>query len=225
MQPALDVNVMEQKIPLVIATRNPGKTAEIQDLLTDFQVNIKNLDDFGPIPVVEEDGKTFDDNAYKKASFTAKILGIPALADDSGLAVEALDGAPGVLSARYAGENATDEQRCAKLLREMAGKVNRRAAFECVISIAVPSGPALTYEARCEGLIVERPAGQSGFGYDPIFFYPPLRKTFAQLTREEKGRVSHRGRALNEMKQEFHKVLLWIRKHMPLEEKFLYRGG
>ncbi|MEJ2098373.1 MAG: XTP/dITP diphosphatase [Desulfobacterales bacterium] len=216
---------MDKKIPLVIATRNPGKTAEIRDLLTGFQVNIKNLDDFGSIPVVEEDGKTFDDNAYKKASFTAKILGIPALADDSGLVVEALNGAPGLLSARYAGENATDEQRCAKLLREMAGKVNRRAAFECVISIAVPSGPALTYEARCEGLIVEHPAGQSGFGYDPIFFYPPLKKTFAQLTREEKGRVSHRGRALNEMKQEFDKVLVWIRQHMPLEEKFLYKGG
>ena len=213
---------MEKKIPLVIATRNPGKTAEIRDLLTGFPVEIKNLDDFGPIPVVEEDGKTFDDNAYKKASFTAKILGIPALADDSGLVVEALDGAPGVLSARYAGENATDDQRCAKLLQEMIGKTDRRAAFECVISIAVPSGPALTYEARCEGLIFERPAGQNGFGYDPVFFYPPLKKTFAQLTREEKSRVSHRGRALNEMKQEFDKVLIWIRRQMPLEEKVLY---
>jgi XTP/dITP diphosphohydrolase len=213
---------MDKKIPLVIATRNPGKTAEIRDLLKDFAVEIKNLDDLGPIPVAEEDGKTFDDNAYKKASFTAKILGIPALADDSGLVVEALNGAPGVLSARYAGENATDEQRCAKLLREMAGKVNRKAAFECVISIAVPSGPALTYEARCEGQIAERPAGQNGFGYDPIFFYPPLNKTFAQLTREEKSRVSHRGRALNEIKQEFDKVLTWIRRHLPPEEKFLY---
>ena len=219
---AADEDVMEKKIPLVIATRNPGKTAEIRDLLTGFPVEIKNLDDFGPIPVVEEDGKTFDDNAYKKASFTAKILGIPALADDSGLVVEALDGAPGVLSARYAGENATDDQRCAKLLQEMIGKTDRRAAFECVISIAVPSGPALTYEARCEGLIFERPAGQNGFGYDPVFFYPPLKKTFAQLTREEKSRVSHRGRALNEMKQEFDKVLIWIRRQMPLEEKVLY---
>lgn len=206
---------MAKKIPLVIATRNPGKTAEIRDLLAGFPVEIKNLDDFGPLPVVEEDGKTFDDNAYKKASVTAKILGIPALADDSGLAVEALDGAPGVLSARYAGERATDDQRCAKLLKEITGKANRRAAFECVISIAVPSGPALTFEGRCEGLIAERPAGQNGFGYDPIFFYPPLKKTFAQLTREEKSRVSHRGRALSEMKQEFDKVLIWIRRHMP----------
>ena len=206
---------MAKKIPLVIATRNPGKTAEIRDLLAGFPVEIKNLDDFSPLPLVEEDGKTFGDNAYKKASVAAKILGIPALADDSGLAVEALDGAPGVLSARYAGERATDDQRCAKLLKEITGKANRRAAFECVISIAVPSGPALTFEGRCEGLIAERPAGQNGFGYDPIFFYPPLKKTFAQLTREEKSRVSHRGRALSEMKQEFDKVLIWIRRHMP----------
>jgi XTP/dITP diphosphohydrolase len=212
---AANKDIMAKKIPLVIATRNPGKTAEIRDLLAGFPLEIKNLADFGPLPVVEEDGKTFGDNAYKKASFTAKILGIPALADDSGLAVEALDGAPGVLSARYAGEHATDDQRCAKLLKEITGKANRRAAFECVISIAVPSGPALTFEGRCEGLIAESPAGQNGFGYDPIFFYPPLKKTFAQLTREEKSRVSHRGRALSEMKQEFDKVLIWIRRHMP----------
>ena len=214
---------MANKIPLVIATGNPGKITEIQELLTCFPIEIKNLDDFGPIPAVEEDGQTFDENAYKKASFTAKILGIPALADDSGLMVEALDGAPGVFSARYAGENATDEQRIAKLLKAVKGKTNRKAAFECVLSIAVPSGPALTYQARCEGLIAEQPAGQNGFGYDPIFFYPPLNKTFAQMTLEEKGRVSHRGKALNELKQEFDKVLIWIRRHMPLEEKFLYK--
>ena len=215
---------MGNEIPLVIATSNPGKVAEMRDLLTGFPIQLKSLTDFGPIPAVEEDGKTFDENAYKKASFTAKILGIPALADDSGLVVEALDGAPGVLSARYAGENATDERRVAKLLKEMQGKTNRNARFECVLSIAVPSGPALTYEARCEGLVAEQPAGQSGFGYDPIFFYPPLKKTFGQMTRAEKSHVSHRGKALNELKQEFDKVLLWVRQHMPLEEKFLYNN-
>jgi XTP/dITP diphosphohydrolase len=194
----------------------------MRDLLTGFPVQLKSLTDFGPIPAVEEDGETFDENAYKKASFTARILGIPALADDSGLVVEALDGAPGVLSARYAGENATDQQRMAKLLKEMQGQTHRQAAFECVLSIAVPSGPALTYEARCEGLIAEQPVGQGGFGYDPIFFYPPLKKTFGQMTRAEKSRVSHRGKALNELKQEFDKVLRWVRRQMPLEEKFLY---
>ena len=213
---------MANKIPLVIATGNPGKITEIQELLTGFPIEIKSLADFGPIPQVAEDGETFDENAYKKASFTAKILGIPALADDSGLMVEALGGAPGVLSARYAGENATDAQRVAKLLKAMKGQSHRKAAFECVISIAVPSGPALTYEARCEGLIAEQPTGQSGFGYDPLFFYPPLNKTFGQMTIAEKSQVSHRGKALQELIQEFDKVLIWIQRHMPTEEKFLY---
>jgi XTP/dITP diphosphohydrolase len=210
---------MEHPIILVIATRNKGKTQEIRELLKDFPVEIKNLDDFGPIPHLEEDGETFDENAYKKASFAASVLGLPALADDSGLIVEALDGAPGIHSARYAGEKATDKQRYLKLLDEMEGKSNRNAAFECVISIAVPTGPALTYEARCEGLITTEPAGSNGFGYDPVFFYAPLNKTFAQITREEKNRISHRGKAFAELKSEFDKVLIWIRQHMPVQEK------
>ncbi len=210
---------MQHQIILVIATRNKGKTKEIKDLLRDFPVDIKNIDDFGPIPHLEEDGATFDENAYKKASFAARILGLPALADDSGLTVEALNGAPGVHSARYAGENATDEQRYLKLLSEMEGMSNRKAAFECVISIAVPTGPALTYEARCEGLITQVPAGSNGFGYDPVFYYPPYKKTFAELTRQEKNRISHRGKALSELKDEFDKVLIWIRQNMPVRKK------
>ncbi len=206
---------MNELISIVIATTNKGKTAEIREMLTDSSVHIKNLNDFGPIPEIEEDGKTFDENAYKKASVTARILGIPALSDDSGLMVESLEGAPGVLSARYAGEQATDQQRCEKLLKEMKGKANRKAAFECVLSIAVPTGPALTYEARCEGLIAEKPSGSNGFGYDPVFFYPPLKKTFAELSRAEKSRVSHRGKALGEFKEEFDKVLTWLRLHLP----------
>ncbi len=213
---------MNKEIPLVIATGNPGKVVEINDLLTGFPIQIKSLTDFGPIPEVEEDGETFEENAYKKSSFTAKILGIPALADDSGLMVDALGGAPGVRSARYAGANASDEQRVAKLLKNMQGQTNRKAAFECVLSIAVPSGPALTYEARCEGQIADAPAGHKGFGYDPIFFYPPLNKTFGQMTIAEKSHVSHRGKALNELRQEMDKVLIWIRRHIPPEEKFLY---
>ena len=199
---------------LVLATRNPGKTREIREFLRDFPVEIKNLDDFGPIPPVEEDGTSFDENAYKKASFIAKILGLPALADDSGLEVEVLGGAPGVHSARYAGPSATDEENNAKILHEMEGKTNRAAAFVCVISIAVPSGVALTYEARCEGLVAEAPNGDNGFGYDPVFYYPPLKRTFAQLSAEEKNRVSHRGKALAELKKEFEKVLIWIRQSL-----------
>ncbi|MDM8553093.1 XTP/dITP diphosphatase [Desulfobacterales bacterium HSG2] len=211
---------MQNPIPLVIATRNKGKTAEIKELLKGFPVEIRNLDDFGPIPEAVEDGDTFDENAYKKSSLAARVLGYPALADDSGLAVEAMNGAPGVYSARYGGEDATDEQRSAKVLQEMEGRSNRKAAFECVISIAVPTGPALTYEARCEGLITEQPAGSNGFGYDPIFYYPPLEKTFAELTREEKNGVSHRGKAFKELQDEFDKVLIWIRQNMPVQEEF-----
>ncbi len=210
---------MGNSITLVVATRNRGKTAEIRGLLEGFNVMIKNLDDFGPIPEVEEDGDTFDDNAYKKASFAARVLGLPALADDSGLLVHALDGAPGVHSSRYAGKNAGDEEKCLKLLQAMQGKTDRKAAFECAISIAVPAGPALTYEARCEGLIADKLAGSNGFGYDPVFYYPPLKKTFAELTMEEKSRVSHRGKALTELKAEFDKVLIWLQQHSPSQTK------
>jgi len=195
---------------IVLATRNSGKIKEFQQLLKNFPVEIKSLSDFGPIPEVEEDGKTFDDNAYKKALFTAKVLGLPAISDDSGLVVEALNGAPGVKSARYAGENATDQENIEKLLGEMEGKDDRRAAFECVISIAAPSGPALTYEGRCEGEIAQKPRGTSGFGYDPVFFYPEYNKTFAELSSDEKNRVSHRGKALGAVVEEFDKVLAWL---------------
>lgn len=212
---------MPPPITLVIATRNKGKCAEIRELLEGYPVTIKDLTDFGPIPAVVEDALSFDENAYKKASFTARVLGLPALADDSGLVVAALGGGPGVVSARYAGPEATDAERCRRVLTEMTGKADRRAAFECVISVAVPTGAALTYEGRCEGLITEEPMGENGFGYDPIFYYPPLQKTFAQLSREEKGRVSHRGKALAELRSEFGKVLIWIRQQFPVDEKFI----
>ena len=195
---------------IVLATRNVGKAKELQQLLRDFPVEIKNLTDFGPIPEVEEDGASFDDNAYKKAAFTAKALGLPAIADDSGLVVDALGGAPGVKSARYAGDNATDQENIEKLLDAMKGQSNRHAAFECVISIAVPSGPALTYEGRCEGEITSEPKGTSGFGYDPVFYYPAFGRTFAELTSAEKNKVSHRGRALAEVAAEFDKILTWL---------------
>jgi XTP/dITP diphosphohydrolase len=201
-------------LPLVLATRNAGKTEELRRLLADFPVVIKNLADFGPIPPVKEDGLTFEDNAVKKATSTAKCLGLPALADDSGLAVLALGGAPSVRSARYAGEQASDADNNAKLLRELRDVENRAAAFVCVIAIAVPWGPSLVYDGRCEGLIAKEPAGTRGFGYDPVFFYPPLQKTFAQLTTEEKNEVSHRGRALRELRDEFDKVLLWLRQRL-----------
>ena len=216
---------MNKTITLVIATRNQGKLNEISDLLGAYPVDIKSLDDFGPIPEVEEDGETFEENAYKKSSFTARVLGFPALSDDSGLVVPALDGAPGVHSARWAGENATDKDKCKKLLNELDGVQDRRAAFECVISIAVPTGPALTYAGRCEGEIITAPRGENGFGYDPVFYYAPLEKTFAEITREQKSRVSHRGKALMEMQTEFDQVLTWIERHTPVQERFPCHGS
>ena len=202
------------RIPLVLATRNEGKTEEIRALLAEFPVDIRNLGDFGPTPPIEEDGETFEDNAVKKARFIAKILGFPALADDSGLMVEALGNGPGVRSARYAGEEATDADNNAKLLRELENVENRNAAFSCVIAIAVPWGPALIYEGRCEGSITNELLGTRGFGYDPVFYYPPLQKTFAQLTTEEKNQVSHRGQALGQLRDEFDKVLIWLRQRL-----------
>lgn len=212
-----------ENIILVLATRNRGKSREIKEFLSGFPVDIKDLNDFGPIPEVKEDEISFDENAYKKASFTAKVLGFPALADDSGLEVEALGGAPGVFSARYAGPDATDEENNRKLLESLKGVTNRRARFVCVLSLAVPSGPALTYEAFCEGQILESPRGENGFGYDPVFYYEPLGKTFGEMTLDEKSRVSHRGQALAELKSEFEKVLVWLKRR--LDEEKIMRGA
>ena len=203
--------------PLVLATRNQGKIKEFRELLSGFEIEIKSLKDFGPIPPVEEDGETFEDNAYKKANHTAKVLGLPALADDSGLMVEALGGAPGVQSARYAGDRVTDEENNRKLMQAMRGVDNRKATFKCVIAIAVPKGPALIYEGECHGEIAYELKGKSGFGYDPLFYYLPLKKTFAQLTPEEKNRVSHRGRAMVELRSEFDKVLIWLKQRLAEE--------
>lgn len=202
---------------LVLATNNQNKVKEFKQFTSGFPVEIKCLADFGPLPEVIEDGATFDANAYKKALHFAKVLGLPAIADDSGLCVEALSGAPGVRSARYAGEDASDQDNCEKLLKEMEGVENRKASFVCVLSIAVPSGPALTYEATCEGTILEAPRGSSGFGYDPLFYYEPFGKSFAEVSMEEKNQVSHRGKVLAELGAEFDKVMKWLEQRL-LEE-------
>ena len=213
--------MLQMKIerPIILATKNEGKISEFKGLLADFDIKLKSLKDFGPVPPVEEDGATFEDNAYKKAAFTAKILGIPALADDSGLMVKALGGLPGVKSARYAGETATDEENNLMLLKAMREVEDREASFMCIIAIAVPRGPALIYEGRCDGSITQKLVGNKGFGYDPVFYFPPLKKTFAQMTTDEKNRVSHRGKAMAELKAEFDKVLIWLGQRLA-EEHF-----
>lgn len=199
---------------IVLATNNKNKVKEFQELVKDFPIEVKCLQDYGSLPGVVEDGATFDDNAYKKALHYARVLGIPALADDSGLVVDALDGAPGVYSARYSGENATDWDNCEKLLKEMAGKEDRSAHFECVLSLATPGGPALTWEGRCDGKITEQRQGESGFGYDPVFYYEDLGKTFAEIPMDEKSKISHRGKAMQEFSSEFDDVVKWLKQRM-----------
>ncbi len=203
---------------LVLATTNKNKVREFREILKDFDIEIRSLSDFGPIPEVVEDGETFGDNAYKKALQTAKVLGLPAIADDSGLEVDALDGSPGVYSGRYGGEKATDVENCDKLLTELRGIKDRKASFTCVISIAVPSGPALTYEGKCCGSITNERHGNNGFGYDPVFFHDKFGKTFAEISSEEKHSVSHRGQALGEIKEEAEKILVWLEQRL-FEEK------
>jgi XTP/dITP diphosphohydrolase len=199
---------------LVLATNNANKVKEFKELVKGFPVDVRYLQDYGKLPEAIEDGSSFDENAYKKALHYARILGLPALADDSGLVVEALKGAPGVYSARYSGSQATDWDNCEKVLREMQGKEHRAAHFECVLSLALPQGPALTWEGRCQGRITEQRQGDAGFGYDPIFYSEDCGKTFAEVSMEEKSRVSHRGRAMQEFSSELDKVLRWIQQRM-----------
>ena len=200
-------------IPLLLSTSNKGKISEIKDLLKNFPVRIKDLDAFDPVAPPVEDGSNFTENACKKARYYADYYQIPALADDSGLVVEALGGMPGIHSARYAGIDATDTDRCIKLLREMTGVADRKAYFQCVVCIAIPNGPVKTYSGRCEGRIAETMQGDNGFGYDPIFYCPSMKKTFAQLSRQEKGAVSHRGNALKMLQQDFDEVLMWMHRN------------
>jgi len=180
---------------LVIATFNRGKAAEITALLEGTGIDILALDAFPDMPEVVEDGATFMDNALMKARATAVFTGLPALADDSGLVVDALCGLPGVMSARYA---STPEECNAKLLAVMADVPDgsRSARFVCALALVSPGGFEWTVEESCVGRIAREPAGSEGFGYDPVFFYEPLGKTFAQLPREVKNTISHRWKAL-----------------------------
>ncbi len=188
---------------LVLATRNEGKVAELRAMLEGFGVEITSLADHPEIPEIVEDGDTFLDNARKKARAVVEILGIPALADDSGLAVEALDGAPGVNSARYAGRQGEYAANNEKLLREMESvpEGKRRAAFVCTMVLAEPGGGEWDVEGRCEGEIIREYRGDGGFGYDPLFFVTSEGATMAELPMERKNAISHRGRALAKMKE------------------------
>ena len=182
----------------VLATHNPGKLREMGGILKDLGVEVVSPAALG-IPVdVEETGTTFLENALLKAKAICRAANLPAIADDSGLCVDALNGAPGVYSARYGGEGLDDRGRCMLLLNSMRGATTRAAHFSCAVACVFPNGDTLTAEGRCDGSIAYAPLGDGGFGYDPVFLLPGTGKTFGQLSQEEKSAVSHRGKALKE---------------------------
>ncbi len=181
---------------IVLATKNGGKIEELTFLLRGVFEKIITLRDLGSVPDIIEDGDTFTENALKKARSISELTQKPALADDSGLEVEALGGRPGIFSSRYAGEGVGDKENIDKLLRELSGINNRNGRFVCSLALVSPDGKEIVVEGRCEGIIIDKPRGKGGFGYDPIFFIPGINKTFAELSLEEKNRISHRARAV-----------------------------
>ena len=181
---------------LVLASKNPKKLKEMNEILSGMGVEVCLQADVGIDVDVEETGATFEENSLLKAKAVMEASGLPAIADDSGLCVDALNGAPGVYSARYGGEGLDDAGRYRMLLANMPMGAARTAKFVSVITCCFPNGDVLTARGECSGTIAFAPMGEGGFGYDPVFFLPKLKKTFAQLSAEEKNAISHRGRAL-----------------------------
>ena len=188
---------------LVLATRNRNKVIELVALLGDLGITIRTLDEFPDAPDVVEDGDTCEANAVKKARAIAESTGLPAVADDTGLEVDALGGQPGVYAARYAGEDATYEDNCRKLLQELTGvsREQRTARFLTVAAIALPSDGIRVAQGTLEGVIAEEVRGTLGFGYDPVFLIPELGKTLAQLSADQKNTISHRAKAFAKVRE------------------------
>ena len=191
-------------IDLLVATTNLGKFAEVRAFLTKLPIRIFSLRDLNSPPTVIEDGATFEANALKKARSLAEFSGLLTLADDSGLVVDALGGAPGIFSARYSGVEGNDDENNRKLLHELAGvaRPERTARFICALALCASDSIVKsdwTVREHCEGLIAFEIKGVNGFGYDPLFFYPPFGKTFGEIDRETKATVSHRGKALKKL--------------------------
>lgn len=193
----------------MLASRNRGKIREIQAMLADLGISLFSLNDYPAIPEIVEDGKSFLENALKKGRTVAEATGEIVLADDSGLEVDALGGAPGIHSARYAGADADDLRNNRKLLHDLKGvpAANRGAAFRCVLVLYPPDGRYEAFEGRWEGRIAEEPVGKGGFGYDPLFFLPGKGMTVAQLSPEVKNRVSHRAQAFAKLKERLQRLL------------------
>ncbi len=187
---------------IVLATRNRKKVEEMKRMFVGHKITFKTLDAFPGCPEVDEDGLTFQANARKKALSAARYTGCPALADDSGLEVKALDSAPGVFSARYAGEQADDKKNVKKILRNMRSTISkkeRKARFVCCMVFALPDGKCRTFTGYVNGMIAETPKGYNGFGYDPIFYPAGHDRTFAEMADFEKDALSHRGRAMKKL--------------------------
>ena len=181
----------------ILASQNKNKIVELRAILEKYGLHVISRDDAGiPTDDIEETGTTFEENSLLKAKAVMEASGLPAIADDSGLCVDALGGAPGVYSARYGGEGLDDTGRYRLLLENMRGQMPRTAKFVSVITCAFPNGDVITARGECPGTIAFAPMGEGGFGYDPVFFVPALKKTFSQLSAEEKNAISHRGKAL-----------------------------
>ena len=192
---------------LVLASKNKKKLEEMRQILSALGVEVISEADAGVDVDVEETGTTFAENAALKARAVCKASGLPAIADDSGLCVDALNGAPGVYSARYGGEGLDDMGRYKLLLDNMRGMTDRRGGFVSAICCAFPNGDEITAQGECRGTLAYAPKGENGFGYDPIFFIPEKKKTFAELTAQEKHEISHRGKALREFKEKLEHYL------------------
>jgi XTP/dITP diphosphohydrolase len=186
---------------VIIATKNPGKAREFEHIFAPRGVEVRTLLDFPNIPEVEETGTTFEENAILKAETISKILNRMVIGDDSGLIVDALEGRPGIYSARYAGEPKNDQNNTAKLLKELAEvpEEKRTARFYCALAVAVPNQETITVSGTCEGRILTEPSGTNGFGYDPVFYVPEKGLAMAELSSDEKNKISHRANALKKL--------------------------
>ena len=192
---------------LVLASQNKKKIKEMNEILAQLGVEVASQAEVGVNVDVEETGTTFEENSLLKARAVMEASGMPAIADDSGLCVDALNGAPGIYSARYGGEGVDDTARYKLLLENMRGQSPRTAKFVSVITCCFPNGDVICARGECPGTIAFAPMGEGGFGYDPVFFIPGLKKTFAQLTAEEKNAISHRGKALEAFKVKLEEYL------------------
>ena len=192
---------------LVLASKNAKKLKEMNEILSGMGVEVCSQADIGVDVDVEETGASFEENSMLKAKAVMEASGLPAIADDSGLCVDALNGAPGVYSARYGGEGLDDAGRYRMLLANMPKGQPRTAKFVSVITCCFPNGDVLTARGECPGTIAFAPMGEGGFGYDPVFFVPELKKTFAQLAPDEKNAISHRGKALEAFKEKLEEYL------------------